>query len=284
MGRSAMKRLAQRSTLKSRGAVGLVVLAAALVSLLGASGARSTAILPTLYVNYTMGCTFSIVDDNGNPVTSVAPGNYQIDVRTPVPFGTIPKNYSDMTACKGMVQFQLTGPNVNIATTLTAGCEADEAYPATLQPNATYTAVDLNQPTVARATFSTTATGAAQKVTSPYTTTTLGKGTTSTDIVGSAVQSQGTLVGVLSSAGKLTLMQKGKPVTKVMAGRYTFSITDRSTKSGFTILGPKAHTPKKLTSNAFVGRKSVTLLLTTGRWTIMAGLAQVHFFTVTAAT
>jgi hypothetical protein len=273
-----MKRLAQRSTL------GLVVLAAALVALLGASGARSTAILPTLYVDYTMSCTFSIVDDSGTPVTSVPPGNYQIDVRTPVPFGTIPKDYSDMTACKGMVQFQLTGPNVNIATTLTAGCESDEAYPATLEPNATYTAVDMNQPTVAHASFTTTATGSAQKITSPYTTTTLGKGTSSTDIVGSAVQPQGTLVGVLNPAGTLTLTQKGKPVTRLTAGRYTFSITDRSTKTGFAILGPKAHAPEKLTTPAFVGRKSATLMLTTGRWTFMSGLAQVHFFTVTAAT
>ena len=142
-----------------------------------AGGANTASINPTLYFNYTMSCTFTVMDDSGNAVTSVAPGQYQIDVRTPVPFGTIPKNFSDMTACKGMPQFQLTGPGVNISTTLTAGCESDESYPATLQPNATYVAVDLNQPTVARATFTTQASGTAQKVTSPYTSTNLGKGT-----------------------------------------------------------------------------------------------------------
>ena len=42
--------------------------------------------LPTLYVNYTMNCTFSIVDDAGRPVTTIAPGSYQVEVTTPIMF------------------------------------------------------------------------------------------------------------------------------------------------------------------------------------------------------
>ena len=34
-----------------------------------------------------------------------------------------------MTGCRGWVQFQLTGPGVNLATTLDAGCE--QQLPAT---------------------------------------------------------------------------------------------------------------------------------------------------------
>src|SRR5262249_38287248 len=196
----------------------LVVLGAALFA---SGGANTATINPTLYFNYTMSCTFSIVDDSGNQVTSVPPGQYQIDVRTPVPFGTIPKNYSDMTACKGMPQFQLTGPGVSISTTLTAGCESDESYPATLQPNATYVAVDLNQPTVARASFTTMSSGAPQKVTSPYTNTNLGKGTPNQSIVGSALTNatQATLAATLTPRGTVTLTMKGKPVTKLAPGR-----------------------------------------------------------------
>ena len=41
---------------------------------------------PTLYVNYTMNCTFSIVDDSGKPVTAIAPGTYQVMVTTPIMF------------------------------------------------------------------------------------------------------------------------------------------------------------------------------------------------------
>jgi len=252
-----------------------------LVALVGAAGTRSAAILPTLYVNYTMDCTFTILDDNARPVSSVPPGQYQIDVRTPLPFGTIPKNFSDMTACRGMPQFQLTGPGVSISTTLTSGCESDEAYPATLQPGATYIATDLNQPSVARATFSTTTSGTAAKVTSPYTTQTSGKGTLSTDIVGSDVRARGTLVAVLNAGGKVTLMSKGKPVSKLEPGRYTFAITDKDTKTGFGLLGPKTKKPQSLTGSGFVGRKSATVTLTTGRWTFLSGLAQIHFFTVT---
>jgi antitoxin (DNA-binding transcriptional repressor) of toxin-antitoxin stability system len=270
----SMTRLVQRSSFL------LVTMAAALVALAGASPTRSAAILPTIYVNYTMDCTFSIVDDTGKAVTAVAPGQYQVDVRTPLPFGTIPKNFSDMTACRGMAQFQLTGPGVNVSTTLTAGCESDEAYPVTLQPGATYVAQDLNQPSVARGSFSTLASGTAAKVTSPYTNTTSGKGTASSDIVGSAVRPQGTLVAVLSSGGKLTLTKGGKPVVRLVPGRYTFAITDKDTRTGFGLLGPKTKTPRHLTAAGFVGRKSATVTLTTGRWTFLSGLGQIHFFTV----
>src|SRR4051812_749323 len=113
-----MRRLAHRTAF-------VAVMVAAVVASLGAAGAQTASILPTLYFSYSMNCTFAILDDTGNAVTSVPPGQYQIDVRTPVPFGTIPKNFSDMTACHGMPQFQLSGPGVNVSTTLTSGCESD---------------------------------------------------------------------------------------------------------------------------------------------------------------
>jgi hypothetical protein len=255
-----------------------VVLAAALFA---SGGAKTATINPTLYFNYTMSCTFAVVDDSGNAVSSVAPGQYQIDVRTPVPFGTIPKNFSDMTACKGMPQFQLTGPGVNIATTLTAGCESDESYPATLQPNATYVAVDLNQPTVARVSFTTQSSGTPQKITSPYTSTSFGKGTPNQSIVGSGLTgAKGTLAGVLTPRGMVTLTMKGKPVTKLAPGKYTFSISDQSAKASFDLLGPKSARKQNLTGGSFVGKKSVTVTLTQGRWTFLSGLGQIHFFTV----
>jgi hypothetical protein len=257
----------------------LVVLAAALFA---SGGANTATINATLYFNYTMNCTFSVVDDSGNQVTSVAPGQYQIDIRTPVPFGTIPKNFSDMTACKGMPQFQLTGPGVNVSTTLTAGCESDESYPATLQPNATYVAVDLNQPTVARVSFTTLASGTPQKITSPYTSTNLGKGTPNQSIVGSGLTptTKVTLAGTLTPRGRVMLTMKGKPVTKLKPGKYTFAITDKSAHASFALLGPKSPKKQNLTGSAFVGKKSVSVTLTKGRWTFLSGLGQIHFFTV----
>src|SRR5438045_1529550 len=41
---------------------------------------------PTLYVNYTMNCTFSIVNDSGQPVSQIPPGTYQVMVTTPIMF------------------------------------------------------------------------------------------------------------------------------------------------------------------------------------------------------
>ncbi len=270
--------------------VGLVFAAAILVPDALATRSTQPVPLPTLYVQYTSQCTFTVVNDAGQPVTSIAPGKYELDVSTPIMFrllvpGGPSGNPNDFTGCKGYVQFQMTGPGVSAFTTLDSGCSSDNVIGTwTLQPSATYTLEDLNQPSVTKMTITTLAGGTPQlPTTSPYDTTS-GKGTISSDIVGSAVRPQGTLVVVLNPSGKLTLTQEGKPVTKLPTGRYIFALTDKDTKGGFVILGPKAHTPKKLTSAAFVGRKSATVMLTTGRWAFISGLDQIHFFAVTAAS
>jgi hypothetical protein len=262
----------------------VAVVATVVVVALGVGSARasqSTSIAPTIYFAYSMDCTFSIVDDSGKPVTSIAPGNYQVDVTTPIAFGTIPKNFSDMTACKGMAQFQLSGPGVNFFTTLTAGCEAEYVTTQTFLPSSTYTAVDQNQPSVAHASFTTLASGTPTKVSATYGGTATGKGTVSTDIVGSGLPTvAGTLVGKLSAGGIPTLLRNGKAVTKLGAGRYRFQITDRDKRGSFSILGPKTRVTKNLTGVEFVGRRSAVIALTPGRWTFMAGLSQIRTFVV----
>lgn len=261
----------------------MIAVAAIFVSAGSATkSASSIAVPPTLYVVYTMDCTFTIVDDAGKTVTSIAPGNYQIDVRTPLAFGTIPRNFTDMTACKGMAQFQLSGPGVNLSTTLTAGCEADFVTTETFLPSATYTAQDLNQPSVAHASFTTLASGAPAKASASYGSTSFGKGTASTDIVGSALlPARGTLTGNLTAAGKPSLTSAGKTVTALKAGRYTFRITDQDVKSSFSILGPKTKATINLTGVKFVGKHSASVTLTAGRWMYFAGLGQMHYFVVT---
>src|SRR5438067_400409 len=145
-----------------------VLTAAAVLAPLGSAArqAGGAPALPTLYVQYTMNCTFGIFDDAGRPVNTIAPGNYQIEVETPIMFklvrpgGVSVDNIpaSDFTGCKGWVQFQLTGPGVNLFTTLDTGCDAFLVLPEqTFKANATYTAQDLNQPAVAHASFTTLA-------------------------------------------------------------------------------------------------------------------------------
>ena len=92
---------------------------------------------------------------------------------------------------------------------------------------------------------------------------------------------RGSLTAGVSPAGKLTLKFKGKPVVSLKAGRYTITVADASSKSGFTLQrAGKAATP--LTELAFVGRKTVTLALARGQWTFYSGAAHKTYFLVEA--
>ena len=141
-----------------------------------------------------MNCTFTITDDDGTRVSSIAPGTYQIQVSSPVVFAAVDlSGINDFTACKSFVQFQLTGPGVNLVTTLQDGDEDKDVFTETFQPSSTYTARDLNQPSVARAVFTTTASGIAERAGSPSTSSgSSGKGTPSVDIVGSKAKKTAT--------------------------------------------------------------------------------------------
>jgi hypothetical protein len=272
-------------------AVGAVLLAAAVFVPVVAASSRDAAppATPTLYVNYTMNCTFSIVDDAGKPVTSIAPGTYQVMVTTPIMFKlVIPGGPgidaiapNDFTGCKGWVQFQLTGPGVNLSTTLDVGCDSNLLLPpTTFKPSSTYTAVDLNQPSVARGTFTTLATGTPTvPASSPYTATS-GKGDVQAGLLASGAVA-GTLKGTLNAKGVVTLTNRGKAVKTLAAGKYSFSITDKDPKASFTILGPKSTRTSALTGAGFVGRHSVTLNLTVGRWVYYSNIGKQHSFVVT---
>jgi hypothetical protein len=268
-----------------------LALAAVIVPASGASSRDNGApALPTLYVNYTMGCTFSIVDDGGHAVTSIAPGTYQVEVTTPimfklaVPGGTSSDKIApnDFTGCKGWVQFQLTGPGVSLFTTLDSGCDAFLILPEqTFKPNSTYTAEDLNQPSVARASFTTLASGSPTAPKSPYGPTS-GKGTLQQDLVGSLQRSavKATLAGAVDAKGKLSLTNKGKRVSVLKAGRYKFAITDRSPKASFTLEAVNGGLVKALSQGSFVGKHSVTVVLTSGRWMYYSNRGKASYFLV----
>ena len=267
-----VRRLATLVTLATAIAVGLVST--------GSAGLRTTA-NPTLYVMYAMNCTFSIVDDSGKTVTSISPGRYQVDVRTPVVFGMYPgtPGQTDYTACRGVPQFQLQGPGVDLFTTMTAGCDSDRIFVETFQPNATYVAQDLNQPSVTRASFTTLSSGSSSPVTVTYGGG-KGKSQASTDIAGS-LKIKATLQATVAANGALKLLNGGKTVTKLAAGRYKFAISDQDTKVSFNLLGPTYTAPRALTAAGFKGTRSVVLALTSGKWSYYSSLRTVHFFRVT---
>jgi hypothetical protein len=250
-----------------------VTAAAILVTTGGA--ASHDGVLPTLRVDYTMGCTFSIEDDAGRRVTSVAPGTYQVQVVTPVPFAQIDlSGIDDFTACKSFVQFQLSGPGVSLFTTLLDGDDDDDVLTATFQPSASYVAQDLNRAAATRTVVTTTATGSPTAPPSPYGTGNVGaKPTVSKDIVGSAIKSnplRGTIAATVDASGKPKLLFNGKPVGTLKGGRYTTTVTDDSKKAGLVIqlLGKTGKPVKALTlSNvSFVGRHTTTVTLQKGQW------------------
>jgi hypothetical protein len=248
-----------------------------------AAGSRPAA-LPTLYVEYTMNCTFTITDDAGRRLASIAPGTYQVQIQTPVPFGAVDlTGVHDMTACKSFVQFQLTGPGVNLQSTLGDGDSAFWLYTETFQPNASYVAQDLNQPSVTRFPFSTAAAGSAPQPATPSSggSTTPSKGTPSTDIVGSEANPfRGSLDAIVFKSGKLSLSRNGKRVSSLKSGRWTFAVDDESARAGFGIQVLKGKT-QTITTASYVGNHDVTVTLKPGRWSFFTpGGKKTTFFVV----
>jgi hypothetical protein len=248
----------------------VLAVAAALVPAGSATSRASLQLQPTLYVNYAMNCTFTIHDDNGALVSSIAPGTYQVQITSPVAFAGVDlSGVSDMTACKGFVQFQLTGPGVRLSTTLQDGDGSHVVLSATFQASSTYTAQDNNQPSATATVFSTLASGSPTAPGSPS----AGPPSAST-----STAIRGTLVGALSATGNPTLTRDGKTVVKLIAGRYRFSINDRDSKSGFTIQQTKGG-PTNLTGVKFVGKRTVIVNLNVGQWKY-TGRTKSNFFTV----
>jgi hypothetical protein len=268
----------------------LVAAAAVLVPVGNAKvGDSAPAALPTLYVEYNMNCTFGIFDDNHRRISSIAPGTYQVEVSTPIMFKLVVPGGpdvdhiapNDFTGCKGWVQFQLTGPGVDLFSTLDSGCDAFLLLPAqNFKANATYTFQDLNQPNVTRTALTVLATGTPTQPTSPYSATT-GKGSTFADLVGSAIAKalRGSLTATITANGKPVLLRGGKTISSLKAGRYRFVVVDQSPNRAFTIES-KGKT-LSLTGNRFVGKRSVTVLLKAGDWTYSAGVGKGRLFTVT---
>jgi hypothetical protein len=276
----------------SKRAAVLFALLAVAASLVPMAAARSRAAAPparpTLYVNYTTTCTFSIVDDAGHPVTSIPPGSYQIMVTTPIMFKLLvpggpsdPPPPGDFSGCRGWVQFSLTGPGVNASTTLDFGCDSALLLPpVTFSPSATYTAVDQNQPSVAHASFTTLAGGTPPTpTTSPYDATS-GKGDVQQGLLASG-SALGTLNGKVNPVGRAVLLNHGSAVKSLPSGKYHLTILDEDTKAGFSILGPKSTKVSVLTSPGYVGRRTVTVNLTAGRWIFYSNVGKQSAFVVT---
>jgi hypothetical protein len=201
---------------------------------------------------------------DGTPIGApTAPG-------TVIPAGTytIGLNNNSLDDLGNPHEFHLFGPGVNLA----AGTAVQATWTATFLPASTYVFQDDLNPTTVHEVFGTPGSGATS-TTVPATTTTSppvaapsGSKPSDDNPVGSGiVPFRGTLIGAVSKAGKLTLTDHGKTVSTLETGRYTITVSDKSSKAGFMIQEIR-RAASTVGGVGFVGKHSVTLDLKPGQW------------------
>ncbi|HEY4349442.1 MAG TPA: hypothetical protein VGM80_17835 [Gaiellaceae bacterium] len=254
--------------------------------LFAGTGSGASAAIPSLYVDYTSACHFTMRLDSGASVGAGAPipyGSYQVIVNTPFPFS------NGQASCE-FVEFKLTGPGVNYTTELGQGDGSQEVQAEVFQAGGAYTAVDTAVSPGTSIGFSATSTAATAQGGSGSTGgTSTTKSSGSTSALGTPLPSatktvaRGTLAGAISAAGKLALTFKGKAVATLKPGGYTLKVTDKSAAGGFILKGP-GHGATTVTATAFKGSKTLSVNLTAGQWYFYpkAGGAKTYFF-VTAS-
>jgi hypothetical protein len=224
-------------------------------------GAARAAVLPSIYVEYSDDCVFSLHADGGigisatsAPGTTIPPGSYQVVLRVP----------QDAPSCP--LEFQLLGPGVQLRWDF-----GGEAIPAqateVLQPGATYVATDLRNPARYRAVFTTATSGSSSSLVTQPAPTSGGKGEASQDLVGSARLAY---LGVVTLDVGGRVRRHGVAVHSLAAGSYDVAVVDTSKRAGTTVLKPNK-TLVTLTTRAFVGRKTTRLTLRPGTWRFAAG-------------
>jgi hypothetical protein len=190
---------------------------------------------------------------------------------TVVPAGTytIALNNNSLDDLGNPHSFHLFGPGVNLA----ANGAVQATWTATFQTAASYTYQDDLNPTTIHDVFGTPGSGATSS-TVPVTTTTPPNTSTTPPKNNSPLAAggpkkvaplRGKLVGAVTAAGAPSLKLKGKTVTSLRAGRYTFAITDHSHTRGFTVQEAK-RSSKSVTGARFTGRRSRTIILAAGQW------------------
>ena len=73
----------------------------------------------------------------------------------------------------------------------------------------------------------------------------------------------------MSAAGRLTLAYKGKSVTHLKPGKYTFTVTDKSSSNGFLVAEGEASARPASPARRFVGKHSAKVSLTAGKWLVL---------------
>ena len=237
-----------------------IALLAGLLILAPAAQSRTTA-GATLVITFSETGAVSVTLPNGTFVGSAS------GTPTVIPAGLYTLILNGPGECINLPLFELKGPGVNIQDDMLGGETDTHALYANFLPNSTYTwHIDRNQALVYAFKASADSLGGTTPTTSGSSTSTKTPKPTSQDITGSAILPfRGTLTGGVSAAGRLTLAFKGKSVSSLKVGKYTITVTDKSSSKGF-MLAKLKHAGINVTGPAFVGKRSASVQLTAGRW------------------
>jgi len=227
------------------------------------SSSKHASVELTMNVIFTYQGDISVALPNGTPVgtTSGSP--------TVIPAGYYSVILTGPGSCTLVPYFLLNGPGVAVSDNMAQGEEDFTEYVVDLQPNSTYTWKNGDNPSVVY-TFQTSGQVLGTKAPPVIWKGPVTSKSANSDIVGSAISpTRGTLKGTVGADGKLSLLFKGKAVTSLRSGHYKLTITDSTRKGGF-IVQPAARKAVTITGPGFLGKKTVTLNLTAGKWTVAA--------------
>jgi hypothetical protein len=250
------------------------------VALLPATTRDVTAADQALYVTFraapqTQRITVTLangtsVGTTGGTPTVIPPGLYNL--------------FLDDSAGVTGPEFDLSGPGVSMSENMFYGEIPSATFTATFAASSTYTWRNNEQPGIVFTFATSAATGSTGSGPTATTPTSSGSkpGTPAKSIVGSAVVPfRGKLAATVDAVGKLALTTKGKPVTSLKAGLYTFTVVDKSATSGFAIQKLKASS-LTLTGVAYKGTHVATINLRAGQWTFFSPSGRKNFFIVIA--
>jgi hypothetical protein len=241
----------------------LVALIATLVWVGGSQSAVSQLIYAYFDVDGAIQFRYA---DSSNVGSTIPPGTYTINLNN---------NGADDLGVDHI--YHLFGPGVDYKA---ANVDTQATFTATFQAGGTYTAQDDLDPKIHLTMLATNATPVAPAPTTTTTPTTKTPKPTSSDIVGSGiVPFRGKLAASVSASGRLALTSKGKAVSTLKTGLYTFTVVDQSAKRGFEIQKLKAN-PVTLTGVGYKGTHVATINLKAGQWWYFSPSAKKNYFIV----
>jgi hypothetical protein len=252
------------------GLAALCALAACLVLLLSVGTARTAADL-SLTVTFSAGGAVTVTLPDGTPVGSTSGS------ATVIPAGYYTLNLFGPGECINLPLFEVAGPGVALQDDMRGGEVSRNTLFANFLPNTTYTwHIDRSANVIH--TFRTSSDVVGTQTSTPSSTPKSSSGqATSVDIVGAdLLPSRGTIVGAVSAAGRLTLAFNGKSVSHLKPGKYKVAVSDESSSNGFLLQNAKKRTTT-VTGAGFVGKHTVTVSLSAGKWLVLPKLGKASY-------